>query len=119
MKWYGKVGYADTVETIPGVWEESIVERPYYGDVLRLSRRWQNASKLNDDLDISNRISIVADPYAYDHFAQICYAEYMGSKWKVTDIEVEHPRLILSLGGVYNGETPKDPDGEESVEPET
>lgn len=118
MKWYGKVGYAETVETVPGVWDERIVERPYYGEVLRLSRRWQPANKVNDNLEISNRISIVADPFAYENFTSLRYVEYMNAKWKVSDIEVEPPRLILTLGGVYNGNAPEDPGGETPGTPE-
>lgn len=102
-KWFGKIGFAKTAETKPGVWEEQITEREYYGDVMRNSRRLQSsADKLNDDLNISNEISIVADPYANEHFYSIRYAEFSGAKWKVSDVEVQYPRLILTLGGVWN-----------------
>lgn len=103
MRYYGKVGYVTTVETRPGVWEDSeVVERPYYGEVLRYSRRWQGTDQLNDNLTISNQISILADPYAYDHFSDIKYIYWMNVKWKVPTIEVNYPRLILTLGEVYN-----------------
>lgn len=101
-KYYGAIGYAETVETKPGVWKEQITERMYSGDLLRNSRRFQSSDKLNDDLNISNEISIVADPYANQNFHLMRYAEFMGTKWKITDIEVEYPRLRLTLGGVYN-----------------
>lgn len=102
-KWFGKIGFAETVETKPGVWEEQITEREYYGDVIRNSRRLQTSSeKINDDLNISNQISIVADPYANEHFYSMRYAEFSGAKWKVTDVEVQYPRLTLTLGGVWN-----------------
>ena len=102
MRYYGKVGYCSTVEVRPGVWvEDQIVERPYYGDVLRFSRRYQGADKVNDDLEISNQISILADPYAYEHFSEIRYVIWMGVKWKVPTVEVEYPRLKLTVGGVY------------------
>ena len=103
MRYYGKVGYVTTVETRPGVWQDSeIVERPYYGEVLRYSRRWQGADQLNDNLTITNQISILADPYAYEHFADIKYIYWMNTKWKVPTVEVNYPRLILTLGEVYN-----------------
>ena len=102
-KFYGAIGYAKTVETMPGVWTEQITERDYYGDVIRNSRRLQSSDKVNDDLSISNQISIVADPYAINNFHSMRYAEFMGAKWKVSDIEVQYPRLLLTLGGVYNG----------------
>lgn len=104
-KFYGKVGYIETAETPPGseIWEEVKTERCYYGDVLRNTKRWERGESLNDDLDVSNKISIVADPYAYQHFFAIRYVSWMGSLWKVTSVEVERPRLILSIGGVYNG----------------
>lgn len=103
MRYYGKVGYVTTVETRPGVWEDSeVVERPYYGEVLRYSRRWQGTDQLNDNLTISNQISILADPYAYEHFSDIKYIYWMNVKWKVPTIEVNYPRLILTLGEVYN-----------------
>lgn len=102
-KWFGKIGYGETVETKPGVWTEQITERQYYGDLIRNSRRLQTvADKVNDDVNISNQLSIVSDPYANENFHAMRYAEFMGSKWKITDVEVQYPRLILTLGGVYN-----------------
>lgn len=103
-KWYGEIGFAETVETKPGVWVEQITKRNYYGDVIRNSRRLQSANQLNDNINISNQISIVADPYANNNFHSMRYAEFMGTKWKISDIEVQYPRLILTLGGVYNVE---------------
>lgn len=102
-KFYGVVGYANTVETAPGVWTEEITERTYTGDILKNSKRWDSSEHINDDINISNRISVVADAYAYEHFFAIRYVDWMGCSWKVTEVEVERPRLILSLGGVYNG----------------
>lgn len=101
-KFYGNLGYAVMTETAPGVWSEKIDERPYYGDVIRNLRRLQGTSNLNDDVNINNEISILSDPYANQNFHAIRYAEFMGTKWKVTSVEVQYPRLILSLGGVYN-----------------
>lgn len=104
MKWCGKIGFTYTGEVEPGVWlEDQIVERTYFGDVI--SNRWkrQNSGEVNDDINISNQISIVADPYARDHCSSMTYVEFMNEKWKVTDVEVQWPRLILSIGGVYNG----------------
>ena len=104
-KWYGKIGYADSVETSPGVWEEKIVEFDYFGDLNRINRRLKPSSeKVNDDIDISNEISVIADPYAMNHFHSMRYAELMGTRWKITSVEVQYPRLNLSLGGVYNGD---------------
>lgn len=101
-KWYGEIGFAETVETKPGVWVEQITSRNYYGDTIRNSRRLQSANQLNDNINISNQISIVADPYANNNFHSMRYAEFMGTKWKISDVEVQYPRLILTLGGVYN-----------------
>lgn len=103
-KFYGKIGYANTVETKPGVYEEQIVERSYYGDLIRNTRRLQSAEQVNDDINISNEISIVADPYATNNFHTMRYAVFMGTKWKISNVEVSYPRLILTLGGVYNGQ---------------
>ena len=102
-KWFGVIGYAETVETVPGVWKEQIIKRNYYGDLTRNSRRLQTADKVNDDINISNVLSIVSDPYAMNNFHSMRYAEFMGSKWKITNFEVSYPRLILTLGGVWNG----------------
>ena len=102
-KFYGTIGYAKTVETMPGVWTEQITERDYYGDVIKNSRRLQSSDKVNDDININNQISIVADPYAINNFHSMRYAEFMGAKWKISDVEVQYPRLLLTLGGLYNG----------------
>lgn len=101
-KFYGAIGYAETVETAPGVHEEQITERNYYGDVLRNNRQLQPSENLNDDINIANEISILADPYADNHFYAMRYAEFMGARWKITRVEVQHPRLKLTLGGLYN-----------------
>ena len=102
-KFYGNIGFAETVETDPGVWVEEIVVRPYFGDVVRNARRLENSGGVNDNINISNEISIIADPYANQNFHSIRYIEFMGTKWKVSSIDVRYPRLILTMGGVYNG----------------
>lgn len=104
-KFYGEIGYAETTETAPGVWTEGITTRNYRGDILRNTRRWQSGENLNDDLVVNNLISIVADPFAYQNFHTIRYISWMGALWKVTNVEVQRPRLILTIGGVYNEQT--------------
>lgn len=101
-KWFGNVGYAETIETEPGVWEERITTRSYYGDSIRNTRLLQNSGEVNDNVNIGNQLSIVADPYAINHIYNMRYAEFQGAKWKVTNVDVQHPRLILTLGGLYN-----------------
>ncbi len=102
-KFFGKIGFETTVETSQDIYEESIIEKDYYGDVIRNRRLIQSNGKINEDVNISNQISIVADPFANNNFHSMRYIEWMGSKWKVTDVEVQYPRLILSIGGLYNG----------------
>lgn len=101
-KFYGPVGYADTGEQAPGVWEEQITERMYSGELIRNTRRLQGAETLNDNVNIANEISIVADPFACQNFYRMRYIGYMGAKWKITNVEVQYPRLILTIGGVYS-----------------
>lgn len=106
-RFHGEVGYAHTdVETAPGVWADQIVEKTYFGDEVRTNRRLQEGENLQKDLSVSNSISIVADPYAIEHFFAIRYVKWAGVLWTVIDVEVQRPRLILRLGGVYNGPTP-------------
>jgi hypothetical protein len=105
-KFHGKVGFGETAETSPGVHEDQIVERSYYGDVIRSSLTLTEEETLNKDLSIGNSISIVADGYANDHIFAIRYVEWAGTLWAVRTVDVERPRLILRLGEVYNGPTP-------------
>jgi len=110
-KFYGKVGYAvRAVEGNEGIWEDEMVERHLYGDVTRNTRRLVTGEDVNSDITTSNSISVVADAYALNNTFAIRYVEWMGSLWQVTDVEVQAPRLILRLGGVYNGPTPPPPD---------
>lgn len=110
-KFYGKVGYAERQETAPGVWEDVVTERNYYGDVLRNTRRLEdNPEKLNDDIAVTNTISIVADAYAHNHFFMMKYLFWQGAYWKVSSVEVKHPRLELRLGGLYHGDKAPAPD---------
>ena len=105
-KFYGAVGYGESVKTAPGVFEDVVVERSYYGDVLRNTRQFRDGDTLNNDITVQNSISIVADAYASDHFFAIRYVEWAGTRWTVTDVEVQSPRLLLRLGEVYNGPVP-------------
>lgn len=104
-KFYGAVGYAQHQEVNPGVIEESFVEREYYGDVIKNNRRLEKGDGVNDDINIGNTFSIVADAYAYQNFFAIRYIRWMGAVWKVTDVNVDRPRLELTIGGVWNGPT--------------
>lgn len=101
-KFSGIIGFAETEETSPGIWEETIVERLYKGEVLRNYVQWNSGNEVNDNLSLNNSFSIVADPYAFAHIGVIRYVKWMGSCWKVTNIELQRPRLILTIGGVYN-----------------
>lgn len=105
-RFHGRVGFAgDQVESSPGVWEDTIVEVSYFGDVVRNTRILREGENLNSDLSVGNSISIVADAYANEHFFAIRYVEWAGILWTVTDVEVQAPRLLLRLGEVYNGPT--------------
>lgn len=103
-KYYGVIGYGNTHETSPGVWKTEYTERTIYGDVIKNSRRLDTNEHVNDNISVSNKISFLADPYARENFHLIKYVSYMGTLWKVNLVEEEFPRLILTLGGVYNDE---------------
>lgn len=104
----GKIGFGESVENPAGsgVWKDVITEYTYFGDVVRNARRLQEGDKVNDDITLENSISVVADEYANEHIFAMRYVEWAGKRWKVSKVEVERPRLILRLGGVYNGPTP-------------
>lgn len=101
-KFSGKIGYYQMVEKKPGYWVEDIIERHYYGDIDRLFSSTQSSGQINDNISLNNTISIVADPYANENFQHMKYVVIMDTKWKITNVEVKYPRLILNIGGVYN-----------------
>ena len=106
-RFYGEVGYATTEEQPPGsgVHVNVITERDYFGDVIRDSRRWETGEKINGDISLGNSVSVVADEHALQHYSDIRYIRMDGVCWEVTTVEVKHPRLLLTFGGVYNGPT--------------
>lgn len=102
-KFYGAIGYVKTVEVEPGVWvDNQVIEHNYYGDITRPISRNQPSGGVNDDINISNMLSIVADPFANENFQYMKYVVLMGTKWKITNIEIKYPRLLLTVGGKYN-----------------
>lgn len=105
-KFYGKIGYGFQTLTAPGVYADEIVEHDYYGDVVRNTRKLREGEYLNNDLSVGNSISILADEYVNEHFHAIRYVVWAGVRWKVSEVEVERPRLLLRLGEVYNGPIP-------------
>ena len=105
-KYFGKIGFAIPTETAPGVWKDVIVQKDYYGDFNRNHMRPKNTEVVNDDIVVQNEISIISDPFAVENFHTIRYATFIENptvKWKVTSVDVQYPRLILTLGSVYNG----------------
>lgn len=121
-KFFGKVGYSVSEEkTIPiipeiengeeveyegtGIWVDTLSERDYTGDVIREAKNWQTSDKANDNLTVTNRVSIVADNFAYENFSAMKYIIWYGVYWKISSVEIQRPRIILILGGVYNGPT--------------
>lgn len=104
-KFYGAIGFAGSIETAPGVWQDTIIEKKYYGDIIRSSGVIRSSGQVNDDLQISSQISIISDPYAKSNFKNVRYVSLEGAKWKVTNVEMRYPRLLLTLGGLYNGPT--------------
>lgn len=103
-RFYGEVGYSLTATNDTGVSKPEIVKKNYYGDVLDFTTRWQNTEHYNDDIRVSHRISILADPYAIENFSYIRYVKWMGTTWEVLSSKLDYPRIVLSLGGVYNGD---------------
>ena len=104
-KYYGMIGFGSTEETDPSIFEDVIVERPYSGDIIRNTRRWSQKEYPTGNLTISNEFSVIGDPYAFENFHAIRYLTWMGSKWVVESIDAtQYPRLILTVGGLYNGD---------------
>ena len=108
MKWYGQLGYRECVEVEPGIWEDQITEVNKFGDVLRNYSSNQQGSKINDDITVSNQISIIADPQLLESFHKIIYITFGGAKWRVSNVEVRYPRLIVTLGSLYVSEEDED-----------
>lgn len=106
MKWSGMIGFMIQKETSPGIWESIFVERKYIGDLSNRSYRYQNSNEVHDDVSVSNTISIVSDSYIHDNYGYIRYVTYKGFKWKVDNIKISAPRILLTLGGMFNENTP-------------
>lgn len=104
-KFYGPIGYGETIEKSPGVWDDVITEYMYYGDVTRNTRKLESGDNVNNDLSVGNSISIIADAYAREHFFAMRYIKWAGTLWTISEVAEQSPRLILRLGGVYNGYT--------------
>lgn len=102
-RFFGEIGYGVSVESVPGMWQDVITEKAYYGDVIRNTKQNQEGQSVNNDISVSNSISIVADEYAGEHFLAIRYIRWLGVLWTVSSVEVQHPRLVLRLGAKYNG----------------
>lgn len=114
-KYYGKIGFVKPEETVPGVWVNKPIEREYPGDLIKNTRRWDVKSDgINNDLNLNNSISIIADDFMLENASYIRYVELMGSLWNITSIDIQRPRLVLTIGGVYNGPEP-DTESEDST----
>ena len=105
-KFFGEIGFATQVETSPGIWEDKIIEKQYYGDITREGRRFSASEQVLDNINLSNQISIIADGYVTDNIQNLRYVRWLGGLWKISYVELKFPRLVLEMTGVYNGPTP-------------
>lgn len=105
-KFFGEIGFATQVETSPGIWEDKIIEKQYYGDITRDSRRFSTSEQVLDNINLSNQVSIIADGYVTDNIQNLRYVRWLGGLWKISYVELKFPRLVLEMTGVYNGPTP-------------
>jgi hypothetical protein len=103
-KFHGLIGYVQTEETAPGVYTEVATEYPCRGEIIRNTQRWDTSGQLNDNLSISNQFTIIGDTFAYQNFQNMRYLNWNGALWKITSVELRRPRLILTVGGVYNAQ---------------
>lgn len=102
-KFKGAIGYAFQEETAPGVWEDKVIEKEYRGDVVLNQQRWQQSEQLNDNLNVDNSISIIADEFAYLKCGFMKYVVWHGAKWRIQSLSINRPRIVLQIGGLYNG----------------
>lgn len=101
-RFYGVIGFVITDETAPGVWQPRVTEKPYYGDVIENVRKWETSENVNDNINITNKISILGDAFAYQNIGAMKYVEYLGQKWKIRQATISHPRIVLTLGDLYH-----------------
>jgi hypothetical protein len=105
MKFHGTVGFGVSTEKSPGVWSDEPTERPYTGDILRNNQRYSYGDDVNPDVTISDKISIIGDSFMIENLSTIKYVRWRGGVWAVKSIEVSRPRVLLEIGGLYNGNT--------------
>lgn len=100
-KFSGLVGYVTEEETVPGVWTPVEIPRKMRGDMLRQSSSTQNDDKVNSNTTLSHRVSLVGDAYAFGNYFYIKWIEVDGYKWEVNSVEIQRPRIIVTLGGPW------------------
>lgn len=105
-KYCGNIGFAKSADDGHGVWEDTITEKKYYGDILQDNRRWSSSDHVMDNLTISTRFSILADSFANSNIGAMKYITYQSEKWKIENVDIQGRRLVISVGGVYNGPGP-------------
>lgn len=104
MKWFGEIGYFVESNNVDGIVTDSFITQQYYGDIIKDYKTNTSENAVNEDFELSNRISVVADPYLISHFHKIAWISFMETKFKVRSVELQYPRLIVSLGGVFREE---------------
>lgn len=105
-KFYGPIGYTRPTETKPGVWKDVITEKNYRGEIVLDQRRWRAEEKVNDDINLDNSISIIADAYAYENIGYMKYIVWNKTAWKIQSFRINRPRIVIQIGGIYNGSRP-------------
>lgn len=105
-KFYGKIGFGVEREVSPGVYDYDIVEKPYFGEVVRDAYDSVGGTTVLGERKTANAFRIVGDGYSVDHFYDMKYIRWAGRYWEIRQVEVvSRPRMLIRIGGVWNGPT--------------
>lgn len=89
-------------EVRPGVWKMQPEEVTHRAKLLTYNKDYDSGEEVNDDLKLRNRYEIVMKDKKLD-YQDMRYVIVKGTKWKVSALEFLEVRIIITLGGVYNG----------------
>lgn len=103
-RYSGLVGYVTQEETVPGVWSPVENPRTMKGEIIRQSSTNPDHGKINSDISLNHRVSLWGDAYAFDSYYAIKWIQIDGRKWEVTSVEIKRPRIIVTVGGLWNAQ---------------
>lgn len=100
------LGFAESKQVRPGIWDDEITEVPKLAEVRQRTETFQVEGNVIPEYKTTTSVSVLSQGPVKPDYSNLRYVLYAGERWIVTSAVHEPPRMTLFIGEVYSGPIP-------------